>query len=700
MATRDVSKSESKNGFPNEQHMPISFRRALSVLPSISLLGVAFNMWGAAVPFPIVGLLAVILFISVLLSLIVVLKSSSTKQLELLDKMVLVLSVAALAGWATATLYSHPGYGTDEIAYQQYAAQMLMHGLNPYTHNLIRALTRYRVPVQYATYTLSGGISSHWAYPDLAILITIPFILLTHGIQAGIIANVTFLTISMILAFTFLPKHFRPLASLLTIGLPILFGYAISGTNDIIMMPFLIIAIRSWNEYGIDGRHRWINIAQAVSLGLAISVQQLAWFIAPFLAVGIFSLRTEETGWRYGLTTSIKYTLTVIGTFLCVNGPFIVWNFGSWIHGILTPVLQHAIPYGQGIIDLPLFWGFGGGNLKLYTYAALVLYVGLLWIFYRNARALATVASLLPIIPFFLPTRSLAEYYMTPITLWIVGAITVRPSSANNAIGSSEHLNALSVKKRDLLAILPSIGLLLFALTSASPIKIHVTRVATDGQLERVWQVHITAQNTSRKTLKPSFEMNYIGQASPFWHIVKGPSRLKPGVIANYTLVAPDTGSMPGITTPFLVQAVTNSPETVSISPRFTPGYLSSFLTPSYVNSVVKPGQTLTFHVQLRSPFGARIYRPRVRIALGQIIYAQGGLGYSTTTINHGNPGQTPVMALTNAQGIASFRITNTNNEHALVYYQAWILPHGQYPFGYSDIVVVDWSAKNSRTKL
>ena len=118
-------------------------------------------------------------------------------------------------------------------------------------------------------------------------------------------------------------------------------------------------------------------------------------------------------------------------------------------------------------------------------------------------------------------------------------------------------------------------------------------------------EVHVT--NRTNHTLTPHFATDASGYLTTFWNVVSGPPRLRPHQIANYTLVAPNVGSMPGVTQPFLVQVVTASPQTLSSSSLFTPEPFDSEISPSYVNRVVPLGQTVTLDVGLRSPYGAPV---------------------------------------------------------------------------------------------
>jgi hypothetical protein len=96
--------------------------------------------------------------------------------------------------------------------------------------------------------------------------------------------------------------------------------------------------------------------------------------------------------------------------------------------------------------------------------------------------------------------------------------------------------------------------------------------------------------------------------------------------------------------------------------------------------------------VQLRSPYGAIVRREGVRVALGQVIYGQNNLIPAEASINGRATGQSPVVARTDARGVAHFRVSDhvaqSGNE---IYFQAWVAPGRGYPFGYSEIVSVLW---------
>ncbi len=75
---------------------------------------------------------------------------------------------------------------------------------------------------------------------------------------------------------------------------------------------------------------------------------------------------------------------------------------------------------------------------------------------------------------------------------------------------------------------------------------------------------------------------------------------------------------------------------------------------------------------------------------MGQITYAQRGLIYSEAIINQGQVGQSPVSALTDNSGEATFVIRGTQVSNDPVYFEANLVNATQfYPYGYSEIVPI-----------
>jgi uncharacterized membrane protein len=693
-----------------------SFRahRILSLIAAIALFGPAFATWSSIIQLPVTGLLSVLGFAAILAVVLAIGTVRTEESLRKLDLAILTLALILLVGWAASQLYLFPAYGTDEGAFEQYAAQLLLHGHNPYTANMLPALIHFRVPIQYATYTLNGMVSSTFAYPSLAFLLVVPFIPLTHGVQSVIVGNVVFLAIEMVLLFFFLPRRFRAVAPIVVVGLPILFGYTVAGINDALLGPFLLIVAYKWSDIGRTGHLEKGGVVRAVSLGLAASISPLTWFIAPFVLLGIWRHRTPMLGSRSALSLAVKFGTVSALAFLVVNGPFILWSPSAWLTSVGAPLFQHAIPYGQGLIDASVFFHLGGGNLAFYTYASIAIMAAALVIYVVYFRRIWMVTFILPSAVLFFPMRSLAEYFMTLISVWAVSIVVPGDGPSRDvehvrtpmlAAGESRNplvqnsLEYISRVPRWVLVLslfVPGALLLTLALSATAPLVLSIRSVQTSGQLEKIWKMKVEVTNRSGNTLKPHFATNYIGQMTTFWHAT-GPTRLKPGETATYTLVAPNIGSMPGITQPLVLQAVTAKPESISSTDLYTPEHFDSYISPSYEDHIVASGHNVTLHVDLLSPYGGQIHKKGVRVALSQLIYAQSGLIPSEARINDTPEGQTPVNVATNANGVAVFHVTDSSIQAGNpVYFQSYVNPIVGFPYGYSEIISVVWRASTS----
>jgi uncharacterized membrane protein len=692
---------ELEGEFGNGESPHFTAHRILSMLAAIGLFGAAFATWSAIIQIPVAGIASVLGFGAILIAVLVAVVCRTEQALRRLDIIVLVLAVLLLAAWSASQLYFYPAYGTDEAAFEQYAAQLLLQGHDPYIHSMLPALAEFRVPIQYATYTLSGTVSSVFSYPALSFLLAVPAIELTHGVQAIIVANVLFLAIEMVLLFALLPRQYRALAALVVVGLPILFGYTVAGINDTLLAPFLIVVAYRWTDVGERGNLGAAGVANAICLGLAISIQQLAWFIVPFVVLGIWRLRRPTLGRRGAFLIVGRYLALAAGSFLLVNAPFIFWHPKAWLDGVLTPLTQHAIPYGQGLVDFTVFFRFGGGNLAAYSYASFAIFGALIVVYLLYFPSLWRATFILPCIVLFFPTRSLAEYFMTLIAVWTVSVANAGSGPRSTVTGGlavhAFHHTTAARRRRwtaslGVGAFLPAAACLVTAVVTPAPLVLQIRSVVTNGQLQGVWQMAVQATNRSRATLAPHFAANYVGQMTSFWHVTAGPAKLRPGQTATYTLVAPNLGSMPGITEPFVLQAVTATPETISSTALYTPQFFDSYITPSYVDEVEPLGRTVSLQIELRSPYGAEIRRAGVRVALGELIYAQDALIPAEATINNAPEGQTPVLAVTDSDGLATFRVRDAYIQGGNpVYFQAYVDPSVGYPYGYSEIVSVLW---------
>jgi uncharacterized membrane protein len=688
--------------------------RMLLIVASIGLFSPVFISWSSIIQLPVVGAMAIASCIATFALVLTAVTSRTDEMLVRLDYLVLALALLVLAMWAITDLYFYPVYGTDEAAFVQYAAQLLMHGHDPYTHNLLPALTKFRVPIQFATYKLNGTFVSSLEYPALSFLLVIPAILLTHGVQAIISENILFLGIEMVLLFAFLPRAYRALGVVVVVGLPFLFQNSIGGVIVTISVPFMLVVAYRWTDIGRSGFLRRQGILSAVCLGLAASVSQFSWFVAPFLIVALWHLRDNDLGRRKASAVLFRFISIAGGTFLIVNAPFIVWSPRAWSSGVFSPLVQHAIPFGQGLIDATTFFHLGGGNLSYYTYASVLCILALLIFSSTYFDRLWKATFIFPSVAFLFSTRSLDEYFGMMVAMWVVSTlspgggltreVTALPSLDSPSDRKPRRWNRRSrhrigarvvVLCASVAAVFVCFGL---AIATPAPIRIKIESVETNGQFRSIWLIKALVTNRSDASVTPHFATDASGYMTTFWNSTAGPKILRSGESALYTLVAPNIGSMPGVTQPFLLQAVSDSPESMSSSALFTPEPFDSSISPSFVDRIIPLGKVISLQVELRSPYGAPVKQGKIRIALGQVIYAQNALIPGEAEINGAPEGQSPVIALTNGNGIAKFRVSDSSDQGGNpLYFQAYVDPVNGFPYGYSEVVSVQWASSNTK---
>jgi uncharacterized membrane protein len=600
------------------------------------------------------------------------------------------LAVGAFLLWSFLQVHSTPSYGTDEIAFDQYAAQLLQHGLNPYTHSMANAFSMFHVSPDGYTFLLNGQPVTSLSYPALSFLLYVPFLLAGWSSQLAVGINVVAWAIGIVLTFALLPRSLRPLA--IVIGsFSVYISYAVGGVTDALFVPLLIGAVYKWDQFPrLKGLAAYRG---PVLLGLAMAVKQTPWLVLPFLAAGI-ALEANRLGGRtQALRTAGRYLGIAFAAFLVPNLPFIVVAPHQWLSGVLTPIASHTVPAGQGLIGLTLYLGLGGGSLATYTIALVVVFAALWLAFVATYPTLKAWVVVCPAVILFFSARSFGSYLVTLLPAALVAATSTDLTSRLSA-GADQPWGrraARWVVAGGLLAAALAVGAIY---TSSAPLGVAITSVRTTGQLATVVQIGVDVTNQSGTTQKPSFTVESGGQLTAFWLATGGPTHLAPGGHAHYTLLAPNFFAQPPITGGFQVVAFSPSPAAVSRSSSYLPTVNHVSLVPSAVNSVVPIGQTVVLHAEILDQLNRPVNLSGQPIYLGQVIYGQQGLIFGQAVINQGQIGQTPVVAYTNQQGVATFYIRGTQISNDPVYFEANLVSADQfYPYGYSEIVPIRFGA-------
>ncbi len=593
--------------------------------------------------------------------------------------------VCTLAAWSYVQVRQAPGYGTDELAFDQYAAMLALHGIDPYLRSMAPSFSMFRVSPDGFTYTLAGAPVTALSYPALSFELYLPFLALGWSTQLAVAIDVAAWSVSILLMFALLPRRARA-AGLVIGALGVYVSYAVGGITDSLFIPLLIGAAYRWDRFGSCRR----SYLGPILLGLAMAVKQTPWLVLPFVLCALIVEGTATRGAAAALRRAALYLALAAVAFTLPNLPFLIQSPAAWWHGILTPIVGQLVPAGQGAIALSLFARLGGGSLQAFTLSAVALLALLLFAYLATYPRLRPATFALPAVALFFASRSYGSYLVALVPAGVVGAFTTAvPTRASPPPGARRRWRRWCMAGAGLAAAAVCASLA-WALGARAPLRLRISGLRTTGQLATVEQLTLRVANTTGRVLRPSFTLAEGGGLTTFWLVARGPRALAPGAAATYTLQAPNFPAQPSIQGGFSVLAFTRHPPSLSTSGPYDPGALHVALVPDAVNAPLPTGRALVVLAQLRDRLDRRVRRAGVAVALGQIIYDQSGLQFSEAQVNGRPPGQTPVVAYTDAGGVATFRIVGTAASADPVYFEANLVnDRFFYPYGYSEILPI-----------
>jgi len=390
----------------------------------------------------------------------------------------------------------------------------------------------------------------------------------------------------------------------------------------------------------------------------------------------------RQNGTRRALRDGLRYAGIALAAFAVPNLPYAADAPGAWLRGVVTPIAAHTVPAGQGLISISLSLMAGGGSLLAYNVAAVVLFAAMLACFVTTYPALKPAAFLLPSVALFFADRSFGSYLVMLVPAALAAAAT-----------TSRPLGMRAARRWHLVAAggaCATIAAVAVALTAPSPLSMSVESVHTTGQLATVGQVTLSVRNNTGGSVRPAFTVENGTTMTAFWQRESGPAVLGPHQQASYTIVAPSYFAMPSIQNGFQVLAFASDPASVSRTTTYLVSTWRVILQPDSISQTVPIGQQITVRAEIVNRLDQPVQAADVPVYLGQVIYAQQGLQYSQAFINDGLEGQTPVEALTNKAGAATFRIQSPVGGTDPVYFEANLVnPIFYYPYGYSPILTV-----------
>ena len=367
-----------------------------------------------------------------------------------------------------------------------------------------------------------------------------------------------------VMIFRAAPAPLRPLATLGVLGLGTLTTYANNAYPSLIALPFLCLAAWRWTSIGSGGRLGRSGVIRAVALALACSTHQLGWFLALFLAVGLLVLRMGELPLKSTVAVLARYGAIALGVFFLVSAPFIVAAPKAWLNGIFEPLLQHAVPHGQGIMGLTQYVIGGSGALDYYGRASMLLLVAMLIAYAVHIRTIGPAAVVLPWLVFMVSTRSQDGYWVLTMPLWIVALLTTARSDFAGAyqVRLPERLGRRALTVGTAALFLPAAACVVVAVATPQPLDMRVTTAVAPSQSVRELTVEVT--NRSSGTVTPYFAVTTDVTISEYWKVQSGPGSLPPNGSAVYTLVPREKTWKAPAETPAILRAVSDRPQTLS----------------------------------------------------------------------------------------------------------------------------------------
>jgi hypothetical protein len=325
------------------------------------------------------------------------------------------------------------GY-VDSTALVHQASRNLVRGENPYqSANIVEALDGFNVLGDGPTPLRRGAFAESFPYPSTSLVKEVwdstkaapssplpaefesklcypagSFLVLAPFTLAGVtdmrLACLVLTLAALAVTILLLPKRFRLVFAIAALAsMEIWFAIAFGETGP----SFFAFVLLAWV---LRKKHPWWA---ALLMGIAVTVKQQAWFLAPFFLIELY----QTSGPR----RLVKTASVIGGVFLVTNLPFLVQDPALWMNSVAAPMTDPLFPAGVGMVSLVTSGLLDIRSPLVFTFAEGAVLIGSLVWYFRNCGRYPNTAPLLAMLPLFFAWRSLSSYFMQMDILMLAG---------------------------------------------------------------------------------------------------------------------------------------------------------------------------------------------------------------------------------------------------------------------------------------
>lgn len=340
-------------------------------------------------------------------------KYANTNKHRYLTSIAGICVTATLAYLAMYAFSNINWNGVDELAYNYYAATLVLHGHNPYTASMEPILASRHV---YPTVQLDGTYEYSYLYPAFSFLSIafIPLLGITNFLS--FIALIIFLSVAS--SYLIYTKTGSRREVLVPIAVWLLVSYALIGVaSPYIAVSFLLLLAYLYRER---------TVLSSALIGLSASTTQLSWFAIPFFYILMLKeSRGKETA---------KGIMVAAFIFLLVNLPFIVASPRVTLTGIFSIFGLNKLPfYGVNITQFLI--AFYPVEMWYAAVVSAVTLLALLLLYYKYTDRLGPLIGIAPMMIFFLAWRNISIYGLSFVPLIIAVYYTQKTEAKGRAPG-------------------------------------------------------------------------------------------------------------------------------------------------------------------------------------------------------------------------------------------------------------------------